>query len=109
MRSAPAEAEAGPERSAARPSRAARHAERPERPERRLERHRRQRRLADTPPVQAAPVPPAARPEPRLSDWAGTAQGLVADYFDAVSAPGPAIVASAPASTGIRCASMAAP
>lgn len=97
-RSAPVEteAEAGPERSAARPSRAARHAERPERPERRLERHRRQRRLADTPPVQAAPVPPAARPEPRLSDWAGTAQGLVADYFDAVSAPGPAIVASAP-------------
>lgn len=93
-RSAPVEA--APERSAARPSRAARHAERPERPERRLERHRRQRRLADTPPVQIAPVPSAARPEPRFSDWAGTAQALVADYFDAVSAPGPAIVASAP-------------
>lgn len=97
-RSAPAEAEA-PEtaRGAARPSRGARHAERPDRPERRMERHRRQRRLADTPPAQAVPVPPAAaRSEPRLGDWAGAAQGLVTDYFDAVSAPGPVIVASAP-------------
>jgi len=98
-RAVPAETETGParDRSAARTTRGGRHAERPERPERRLERHRRQRRLADTPPVQAAPVPPAAaRAEPRLGDWAGAAQGLAADYFDAVSAPGPAIVASAP-------------
>jgi hypothetical protein len=98
-RSVPAETEAAPapERGGVRPARGARHAERPER---RMERHRRQRRLADTPPVQAAPVPPAAaaatRPEPRLTDWAGAAQGLVADYFDAISAPGSTIVASAP-------------
>ncbi|AWN35301.1 hypothetical protein [Methylobacterium radiodurans] len=99
-RSAPAEAEAV-EPARERPARMARGTQQAERQERRMERHRRQRRLADTPPVQAAPpaappASPASRPEPRLTDWAGAAQGLVADYFDAVSAPNPTIVASAP-------------
>ncbi len=68
--------------------------------ERRSVRHRRPaRRLAETPPaappVQAAP-PTAAAPEPRLTDWAGAAQALAADYLDVVSAPGLRMVNEVP-------------
>ena len=63
------------------------------------------RRLAETPPPARAArppeaVPPAPRqpaaPEPRLTDWAGAAQALAADYFDAISAPGARMVSDAP-------------
>lgn len=67
---------------------------------RRTARRRPARRLAETPPpAPAAPqaaVPQASAPEARLTDWAGAAQALTADYLGTVSAPGARIVSEAP-------------
>lgn len=109
----PAEAKPAPQPSAEAPqasappaaSRAARQAAtEPAEPRARpTARRRPARRLAETPPPAPAPMhapapaaPQAAVPEPRLTDWAGAAQALTADYLGTISAPGARMVSEAP-------------
>lgn len=80
-----------------------RQAAEPTRPSRREANHsvkraggmRPHRRLAQVPAVTQA-APPMAVSEARFPEWAGAAQRLAVDYLDSVSAPGDALVATAP-------------
>lgn len=56
---------------------------------------RRHRRLAQVPAITPA-APAMAASEGRFPEWAGAAQRLAVDYLDSVSAPGDALVATAP-------------